>query len=91
MTERFAPEGKLDLAAVNGLVAQLRDHADKDLEVDLTGVSSLGALCLQAFLAAARDARSAGKTFTVNNASGSVTRQLAAMGLTVEALQEGAA
>ena len=57
--------------------------------LDLGAVSHMGALCLQAALAAARSARGSGRSFALINVSDAVLGQLSAMGFTPETLAEG--
>ena len=90
MSEFCAPTGKLDLSAVSDLHARLLNDAGKDIVLDLSDVTQIGALCMQTCVAAARHARATGATFEVCNASDDVQTQLAWMGLSPETIAEGA-
>lgn len=88
MTEQLSPSGKLDLSAVAGFHSELVALSGNDIQLDLGDVSLFGALCVQACVAAARDARENGCRFEVLNASDAVLLQLSAMGFTPETLAE---
>ncbi|MEM6941815.1 MAG: STAS domain-containing protein [Pseudomonadota bacterium] len=89
MAEVVALEGKLDLAAVGPLHAALSKHAGKDVVLDLEKVTHIGALCVQTCIAAARQAKSSGTMFDIQNASDHLLVQLNWMGLTPEDIEEG--
>lgn len=90
MSDRLAPEGKLDLSTVSELYAQLKERSGQDVILDLGQVTALGALCLQLFLAAAREARATGMSFEVVNVPDAVSTQIESMGFTAASLAEGA-
>ena len=91
MAEPLAPEGKLDLAAVNDLHMSFVGCAGQDIILDLQNVTHVGALCAQACIAAARSAKQSGNAFQVVNTSDTVLNQLGCMGLTPETIAEGLA
>lgn len=91
MSERVSPKGKLDIAAVPDLVSGLDHCGEVDLCLDLGAVSALGTHCLQAILAASREAAKAGREFTIENVPDVVRAHMAAMGFTPESLAEGSA
>ncbi len=80
---------KLDLPASLQLVGDLRE-IDGDMHIDASNVTHMGALCLQALIAAARKAKGAGSKFEITGISEKVAAQLAAMGTSPEHLAEGA-
>lgn len=90
MAEHIAPEGKLDLAGVTSLHAELVAKQGQDVVLDLAQVSQFGALCMQTCIAAGRSAQAADKEFRIINASDYVLSQIKSMGMTPEKLAEGA-
>ena len=80
---------RLDLSTALQLVSDLRE-IDGDVKIDAAKVTHLGALCLQALLAASRDANAKGHTFDIPGLSEKATEQLGFMGITPEQLMEGA-
>ncbi len=89
MAEPLAPEGKLDVTAAHALHADLVARLGQDIVIDFANVTQIGALCLQACLASAREAHSANTCFDVINVSDPVLIQLSSMGFTPETLAEG--
>ena len=89
MAERYAPQGKLDLAAVSDLHAWFISSKGQDLVLDLQDVSLFGALCVQCCLVGANAAQTAGNSFQITGASEAVLAQLSSMGFTPESLSEG--
>ena len=89
MAERYAPQGKLDVAAVSDLHSWLVASKGQDIVLDLKDVSLFGALCLQCCLVGARSAHAAGHSFEIIGASNAVLSQLSGMGFSPETLSEG--
>ncbi|MEO9895071.1 MAG: STAS domain-containing protein [Paracoccaceae bacterium] len=91
MAENMKLPARLDLSAAQQLV---QDLADKDLssgiEFDANEVTHMGALCVQVLIAASRTVQDAGGQMTLDNVSERVDQQLASLGLTKEAVMEGA-
>ncbi|MGB3244666.1 MAG: STAS domain-containing protein [Sulfitobacter sp.] len=86
MAEVVALTGKLDLTSVRGVHAMLLAHNGQDIEVDLSEVSQIGALCLQVLIATANKAAARGTAFSITRATPRVAEQMAAMGRPVETL-----
>lgn len=89
MAEHIAPEGKLDLAGVTSLHAEILGKLGQDIVLDLSKVTHFGALCMQTCIAAGRSARETGNEFSIVNASDHVLGQINSMGMTPAALAEG--
>lgn len=91
MTNTLKLPARLDLAASQKLVAEM-SGADlaQPMTLDAADVDHLGALCAQAIIAASRAAQDAGGKIVIENMSERVEGQLATMGLSSEALMEGA-
>lgn len=91
MTDTLKLPARLDLAASQKLVADLSgsDFAQK-ITIDASDVSHFGALCAQAIIAASRAAKEAGGSVVIENLSERVEAQLSTMGLSGQALMEGA-
>ncbi len=89
MAEVMALEGKLDVRAVGALHAALGTRLDQDLTVDMTGVTQLGALCLQTLIGAATAVRCGGHQMVLSNVSDTVEAQLRYMGTNPQAIVEG--
>lgn len=89
MSEPLQPEGKLDVTAVASFHAELNARSGQDVVLDFEKVTQFGALCLQACLAAARDAQAKQTRFEVINVTDPVLVQLTSMGFTPETLSEG--
>lgn len=81
----------MDLSAAQSFVTGLseKDFAS-EITLDAEEVTHLGALCVQAILAAARASKSAGGQFAVINIGENVESQLECMGLSAETLAGGA-
>lgn len=79
---------KLDLPAVGKLVSELKE-AESDVRVDGSDVAHLGALCLQALIAAARKANATGGSFEIIGASDKLVAQMEIMGTSPQKLMEG--
>ena len=88
MSEVLYPRGKLNLAAAAALHSELGALKGRDVAVDLSDVTQLGALCLQVMIAAAKTAGDAGSKFRINGASARVTAQLDTMGMPPNSLTE---
>jgi chemotaxis protein CheX len=80
MAETLSPEGKLDLAAVAKLHGDLMAAQGKDITLDMSGVTQIGALCLQTCIAAARAAKEAGHGFELVNVPETVADHIQIMG-----------
>jgi len=91
VTEPLCPAGKLDITAAPGLHAALLGYEGKDVQIDMTNVTLIGALCLQTLIAAARSANEGSHDFLLSNTSDQVLAQMAAMGMTPELIAEGCA
>ena len=89
MVEHLAPEGKLDVTAVGAFHTELVTRAGQDIVIDFENVTQIGALCLQACLAAARATQSANSSFDIINVSDPVLSQLSSMGFTPKTIAEG--
>ncbi|NNE52938.1 MAG: STAS domain-containing protein [Sulfitobacter sp.] len=90
MTDTLPLEGRLDLTAVAALHEALVARQGGDVTVDLTGVTQMGALCLQCLIAAATAARARGHRLSLINIPDQVLSQCVAMGLSARAIEEGA-
>ncbi|MEM7521253.1 MAG: STAS domain-containing protein [Pseudomonadota bacterium] len=90
MTDAITPQGKLDLSALPDFHSSLAARMNEDIQLDLANVVSIGALCLQCCLAAARATIDAGKSFDIVNTPDAVRAQIESMGFTVETLSKGA-
>lgn len=91
MADPVAPSGKLDLTAATALQREFTERSGQDVLLDFEQVTSLGALCLQLCIAAAREARSAGNSFEIINVTEPVAVHMESMGFTAASLAEGAA
>ncbi|MFK7876354.1 MAG: STAS domain-containing protein [Paracoccaceae bacterium] len=89
MSEPLLLSAKLDLSAALGLVNDLKE-IDGDIQVNASEVSHMGSLCVQALLAAARQAIANGHTMQITGISEKVSAQLDVMGLSPKTLMEGA-
>ncbi|MGC1496001.1 MAG: STAS domain-containing protein [Sulfitobacter sp.] len=89
MADQLSLSGKLDLAAVGGLHADLLARIGQDITLNMAHVTHLGALCVQTMIAAAKSTHDAGCSFHMTETSDRVLGQLAAMGLTPEIIMEG--
>ena len=91
MSETFKLPARLDLPAAQKLSQQLRDmDFSAPVHFDAGEVTHLGTLCVQLLMAAARSAQDAGNQIEIANVSERVEGQLAALGLSSDALMEGA-
>ena len=90
MADPLRPTGKLDVTAVAGLHADLMARQGQDVTIDMSGVSLLGALCLQTLIAGARATRQAGNSFDLINTGDLILAQMASMGMSPETISEGA-
>ena len=79
---------RIDLPAAMRLVVQLREVGGP-VVVDGSAVTHLGALGLQALVAASRDANKRGDTFELTNGSEKMVEHMAIMGVSPEQLVEG--
>lgn len=89
MSEVLTLPAKLDLAAADQLVTSLKAQ-EGDISLDAAEVTHMGAICLQALIAASAHARSHGHAFELRNVSDKVAAQLAVMGTSPQELMEGA-
>ncbi|WP_172839518.1 STAS domain-containing protein [Sulfitobacter alexandrii] len=90
MPEPLIPQSRLNVSQAAGLHAALLARKGQDLTVDMGGVTQLGALCLQVFIAAGKSARAAGTALTFVNVPDRILDQMKVMGLSPEAISEGA-
>lgn len=88
MSDPYSLPARLDLSAVTQLVDDLR-AIEGDIRIDASEVGHLGALCLQALIAASKHAHSNGHAFEMSGASEKVVAQMQFMGLAPEQLMEG--
>lgn len=88
MAEVVTPKGKLDLSAVADLHTALGSLSGRDVVVDLSEVTQLGALCMQAIVSASKSAEADGTSFEVRGASEQVAAQVATMGHPVPPFSE---
>lgn len=89
MTRPYKLPARLALPQAMQLVGDLR-KIDGDLRIDATEVTHLGALCLQALIAASRRARDAGHRFEMIGVSDRILAQMKVMGTSPEKMMEGA-
>lgn len=89
MTGHVKLPARLDLSQAIHLVSDLR-KIDGDVHIDASEVTHLGALCLQALIAAARKAIDAGHRFEMVGVTDKVLDQMKVMGTAPEHLMEGA-
>ncbi len=88
MSEPLVLPAKLDLAVAMKLVSDLR-AMDGDMTIDASNVTHLGALSLQALIAASRHAKTSGHSFEIRNIHEKALDQMRVMGITPEQLMEG--
>ena len=86
MPETLAPTGKLDLAAVSKFHKDLLAAADQDIILDLGEVTQMGALCLQACIAAAQLAQAGEHSFELHNVPDTVAENIKSMGFDAQNL-----
>jgi len=86
MTAVLTLQERLDFGAVSPLKTAILGHAGQDLDIDASGVTHLGTLCLQVLIAAANDWKQAGKTFRVTSPSDTCETQLALHGFSPDTL-----
>lgn len=89
MAHVIAPSDRLDLSAVATLQSQFVAGAGKDIVLDMSAVSHVGALCLQVMIAAGRAARENGTRLRIENTPDRVLDHLTLMGTTPEQIMEG--
>ena len=89
MTKPFRLPARLDLAQAVPLVVRLRE-TEGDVEIDASEVRHMGALCVQALIAAARKAQAGGHRFEVTGVTDKVLEQMKVMGTSPEQMMEGA-
>lgn len=87
MSTVLALPAKLNTAAAPQLVVDLK-KIDGNLTLDATQTKFVGALCLQALVAASRSAKSSGTSFEITGLSQAVEQQMAVMGVTPQRLME---
>jgi len=88
MSDVFQLPPKLDLSTVSQLVTDLK-AIDGDVLLDATEVKQLGSLCLQAIIASARDAKTRGAKFEIQNGSDALRHQIEILGVTPDSFMEG--
>ncbi|MEI4485934.1 STAS domain-containing protein [Frigidibacter sp. MR17.14] len=81
MSAVFPLPPRLDFNAVQPLAAALRDRSSADLALDVSGVTHLGALCLQVLLAAAQSWRTQGRRLTLTGDSPALDEALELFGI----------
>ena len=89
MTAEVVLPARLDSAAAPEIAAALQAHAGTDIRLDGRAVVHVGALSLQAILAAVAAARAGGHSLSVDGLPAAAIDQLALYGLTPERLSEG--
>lgn len=89
MSETIVLAPKLDLSAASELMTILRAQDAAEVEIDMSEVKHLGALCLQVLLAAAKTSRTENRTITITNTSDRVIDQMRVMGMTPETIAKG--
>ncbi len=89
MTGKYKLPARMDLSVAMQLVGDLR-KLDGDIRIDASGVTHMGALCLQALIAAARKANATGHTFEMSGVTDKVLDQMKVMGTAPDQLMEGA-
>lgn len=89
MTGPYKLPARLDLSQAMPLVFKLRE-IEGDVEIDASEVRHLGALCLQALIAAAREANAGGHRFEMTGVTDKVLEQMKVMGTSPEKMMEGA-
>ena len=89
MTVRIELPGKLDTAAVPGLVAALREHQGANLALDASALAHIGGLAVQAIIVAANDWQDGGHSLTLENVSEEIDHQLRLLGTAPDILTEG--
>ena len=89
MPEPLCPKARLNVATVKSFHADLLARKGQDIVCDLSAVTQLGALALQALIAAGRNARAEGKTLKLINTPDRVLEQLRTMGMSPETIMEG--
>lgn len=80
---------KMNTAAAEQLVADLRS-VDGNFVLDATETTYVGALCMQALVAASRHAATTGASFEITGVSEAVEQQFAVMGVSPKNLMEAA-
>ena len=78
---------KLNTAAAAQLVVDLK-YVDGNFTLDATQTTFVGALCMQALVAASRSAKKSGVSFEITGLSQAVEQQMAVMGVTPQGLME---
>ncbi len=76
----------LDLTAASRLHEQVLALQEKNIAVDASEVSRVGAQCVQVLLSAAESWRTAGRAFSVNQASETFARTLQLLGISDESV-----
>lgn len=76
----------LDLPAASRLHEQVLALSEKNIAVDATEVSRVGAQCIQVLLSAAQSWRDSGHAFSVNQASEAFAKTLQLLGVTDESV-----
>ena len=89
MTQTIELPKRLGLQTVPELVEQIKEHRGSDLVLDASGVSTLGALGLQALLCVSRAWADDGQKLEIKEMSGPMKAQLANFGLQPSALVQG--
>lgn len=89
MAEPLHLKGKLDVTAVGKVHEQFVALNGQDIQLDLSEVTLMGALCTQICIAAARQAKESDCAFEIVNTPDAVLAQINSMGLTPETIAEG--
>ena len=79
-------EPRLDSAQAGSLATAILEHSGGDLELDASGVSHFGALCLQVIRSAAKSWAGSGQTLRLTGLSVEATDQLHLLGFSPETL-----
>lgn len=90
MSEAISLEARLDLAAAPRLAAALSETASsKQVVLDGSEITHLGALCAQVLISAAHTMKSSGGQLELVNLSERAEEHLMAMGLNAAIVMEG--
>lgn len=90
MTDTILMPARMDLVALRTLSAELTTvRVEKNVRIDASEVTHMGALAAQLLLATAREVRSNGGTMEFTALNDRAADQLTAMGLSPDMLLEG--
>ena len=91
MSSSIILPARLDLSEAQSLHKEMTKlDMSSEIVCNAAAVTHVGAICVQTLIAAARSALDAGGKLTLENVSERVEKQLAAMGLSSQAVMEGA-